>query len=339
MVSQVLSEKSFFATLKSAWQSRLFRFIDRRAVVKPKQGLTSKNLYIFPSGRGFLFLLIVLILWLLGTNYQNNLILGLAFFLASLFNAAIINTYKNMSALSISYQGAAKAFAGEEVMFRFMVDASAKRRVSEYVEFRWQNSDTSVPYYFDAGGEHNIQVPLRSTKRGWLTPERLLIETYYPFGLLRCWTWLRWDASALVYPAPLETPMPANAVIDENGDGEHPLKGGDDYTGLRPYKEGDSLKHVAWKPYARDKGLFTKEFSQNLSRELWLDYDGVQGADVEQKLSGLCYWALQYHQQDEHYGLKLPGSDIPLGKGENHQVLVLSALATFGTAPQGGSNA
>ena len=107
------------------------------------------------------------------------------------------------------------------------------------------------------------------------------------------------------------------------------MRGGEDFNAFHEYRPGDPIKHIAWKLYARERGLLTKEFSQNLSREIWLDYFHFATQDVEARLSALCYWALEFHQQDEHYGLLMPNTTITPAKGENHRTQVLEVLARF----------
>lgn len=311
------------------WRRRFFRWLDRRNPRKNNHLLKLNNLYILPTKRGFLFLSLVMIIWLLGTNYQNNLILSLTFLLISIFIVSILHTYANLAGLEIQLTGAANAHAGEDVDFFFNIKNKTKHN-SDSISFHWQDSDLdSSSFAINKNVVKTVHVSLSAPKRGVLTPQRLLIETEYPLGLLRCWTWLNFDAHAFVYPKPIEFPLLSDAVEDQDADGEHPIKGGDDFSSLHVYRPGDSLKHIAWKLFARDRGLYTKEFSQNISREKWLNFSKVNAPDSESKLSGLCYWAIQLHMQDENYGLLLPGERIAPDKGENHKAKVLEVLARF----------
>jgi uncharacterized protein (DUF58 family) len=97
---------------------------------------------------------------------------------------------------------------------------------------------------------------------------------------------------------------------------------------LRTYVPGDSIKHIAWKQFAQDKGLYTKEYQQFLSAEKWLDWYSLPHPQ-EERLGGLCYWALHYEQQHIPYGLNLPGLQLQPDQGPNHLAAVLSALALF----------
>ena len=313
------------------FQDRFFSFVDRRNVSQNHQRLTQKNLFIFPSMLGLYFLCMTGVLWMLGTNYQNNMVLGLVFLLVSVFLIAILQTFSNLVGLDITFKKATPVFAGDDVEFIFSV-TNPNRRHREALECSWQDDDRDhVVFDVPPGETVIVRIPLKSARRGRLKPGRLLLQTYYPLGIFRCWTWIRWDIETVVYPKPIEIPqMKSTVTTDEEGDGLHPTQNGDDFSALHEYRDGDSLKHVAWKSYAREQGLYTKEFKQNLSQELWLDFDAAVGVDVEHKISGLAYWAIRFHQMDENYGLRLPGQDVLPDKGERHQMDVLTRLALYG---------
>lgn len=314
-----------------ALQARFFAFLDRRYTSHNSHQLNRNKLFIFFTPKGSLFLSVALVLWLLGTNYQNNLVLGLAFFMSSLIVVCILHTYANLSQITISCKGASKVYAGSSVDFTFSL--STKRRSAESIDLKFKDGEESYSgLCLDQGEETLVKVPLLTNLRGWLEPGRLRVESEFPLGLLRCWTWLRFDTRALVFPEPLAVSEPQSVSIDDGGENERPIRGGEDYSGLNEYRPGDSIKHVAWKVYARGGGLHTKEFSQNVSREIWLNLQSIAGDDLEQRLSGLCYWALEYERREENYGLMLPGLVIPPSRGEAHQYKVLSALACFALA-------
>ncbi|MFL0799904.1 MAG: DUF58 domain-containing protein [Agarilytica sp.] len=276
-----------------------------------------------------MFLLFVLVLWLLGTNYQNNLILALTFLLISIFIVSILHTFSNLAGLDIELKGAGNAFVGENVHFTITVNNSSTR-ASNGVSMCWQGSElSSSDFDCEEKSSLSVHVDMLAKRRGHINPKRLLVECEYPLGLLRCWTWLKFDAHALVYPAPIKVDLVNSSVEDDDGDGEHPVKGGEDFSAFREYQPGDPIKHIAWKLYARERGLYTKEFSHNISREIWLDFFQVQSQDVELTLSALCYWALEFSQRDENFGLVLPGIKIAPNKGENHKARTLEALAKF----------
>ena len=322
--------KFLYSSLRQFYHLHFFRWVDKHIQAENQHQLSRHKLYILPSRRGLVFLALIVVLWLLGTNYQNNLILSLAFFLISAFIVAILQTHSNLSGVTIQLVGAEPAFAGQESEFIFSLSAA---KPVQNMQLQWQNCPLQARVVnIEKNTPTSVAVPYISMQRGWLRPGRLQVSSYFPLGLMRCWSYLNWQASALIYPAPASLREPASSVLEGENRGEYPIKGGEDFSGLATYRPGDSLRHISWKNYACERGLHVKEFSQTLSQERWLDIQNIQGDSLEQRLSGLCYWALQYQRQDKYYGLRLNGLSIEPNKGEDHQRKVLEALALYGQA-------
>jgi uncharacterized protein (DUF58 family) len=321
---------SLLASLRAHWEQRFYRWVDRRTPRAFQVQLNRKNLYTFPNLTGLLYLLVTLVIWLLGTNYQNNLILGLSYLLVSIFVVSILHAFANLAGISIRFVAARPAFAGDDAAFVLELHCTHQAGCDN-LELRWQNgvnSSETQTITLDHNEPRQVIVRAQSRQRGHFRPGRLLVQSRFPLGIIRCWTWLNLDASALIYPAPILTNEPHAQASDGREEGGTSQRGGDDFSGLRDYQAGDPIKHIAWKQFAQDKGLFTKEYEAYLSAEKWLDWDSLNQPQ-ELRLSGLCYWALEYERQQIPYGLHLPGLKLAPAKGEHHQRAVLTALAEF----------
>lgn len=313
------------------WEQRFFRWVDQRAPRARSITLNRRNLYIFPNLNGALFLVVIGVIWLLGTNYQNNLILAVSYLLVSLFVVAIYHTYANLAGIRVKFLHAQPGFAGEDIAFVLELSC-ANKNGCDHIELCWPNAEplvTRIPY----GEPCTLTLWAKSSARGYFHPGRLRVQSHFPIGIIRCWTWLNLEAVALVYPTPLasEEPRP-QAQGGREEEGSKAVSGDDDFHGLREYQAGDPIKQIAWKQYAQEKGLFSKEYQQLLSAEKWLDWDSLS-LPQELRLSGLCHWALIYEQQQHPYGLQLPGSLLEPARGDAHLQQVLSALAQFNLPP------
>jgi uncharacterized protein (DUF58 family) len=185
----------------------------------------------------------------------------------------------------------------------------------------------------NAAKELVLHIPVAA--RGWYRPERLRIESTFPLGLLRCWTWVALDQRALVYPAPLVSPEPAGAAGDAL-DGRWLSGAGDDeFFGIRDYRAGDNPRRVYWKGLARGQALQTKDYATAIADARWLDWGQFPGLDQERRLSALCYWVLDYHRKELEFGLRLPGSELAPASGDRQRDAALRALALFGISDEG----
>lgn len=324
--------RSGLAFFKNIFRRRFFHWIDKRRPPATRHFLYRKNLYIFPSITGFAYLILVVVIWLLGTNYQNNLILALAYMQISVFVLTILNTYNNMAGLRVEFIGAEEGFVGERIAFRFLF-VPTSRRGANYVMVQWLDSP-SVILDFEPEREHLENIYAEATKRGWLRPRRLLLESTFPMGLLRCWTWLNIDASTLVYPEPMACDLPTGTPASEEDGGSHQRSNaGDEFSGFRAYRPGDSPRRIAWKQFARDRGLWSKEYSESITSQTWLQWSDFFLGDAELALSHLCFWVEKFSEQEQIFGLRLPGIELPPDAGQQHRKAALRALASFEVAP------
>lgn len=307
--------------------NQLRRRVYQRYPPSTIQIFTRRNLFIFPSRSGFGFLLFLAILWLVGTNYSNNLVLALAFLLSSMFVVCILHTFSNLAGVELEFLSSQPTFNGENAEFTLVVRRKDKRR-RENILLGWGSGNTVAIDLIDVA-EQRITLFVPVNRRGWFDPGRLLIQTYFPLSFLRCWMYPSLGCKVLVYPKPVSAgPLPSSGVVAE--DGEQMLaSGAEEFAGYRSYQIGDTLRHVAWKQFARGVGLFSKEFVSHADSRLWLQWDDLPGMDREARLSRLCYWVLCADDAKREFGLRLPGVEFKPGSGPNHKLEALKMLALF----------
>lgn len=288
-------------------------------------------------------------------NYQNNMSYALTFLLANLFVVAVLHSYANLAGLTITAIGADEAFAQQRTAFRLRLSAGGRRGhyalqvgwpfPREASRRRWFSTGLfSVPAMaaatevdLEPGMQRELRLHLPVGERGWYRPGRLRIESVYPLGLLRCWTWVDLDLRALVYPAPRPGNEPGGAAGD-TPDGQRLSGIGDDeFAGIRDYREGDNPRRVYWKGLARGQALQSKEYAAIVADVRWLDWAQFPGLGREQRLSALCFWVLEYHRRELEFGLRLPGQELPPAGGDRQRDLALRALALFGIDDQSGT--
>ena len=316
------------ARLMYRLRQRFRKWVNRRIPPARSVTLDQRRIFIFPSKVGLLFALALLVMLITAINYQNNMSFALTFLLATLFVIGILHTYANLSGLTIRALRANPVFPGQHTEFSVQLERGGSREHFA-LHLKWPESTASLVNLSD---QDTVQVHLHLPvgKRGWFSPGRLLLESTYPLGLLRCWTWIDLDLYALVYPQPLASAELPGLATDQPDGAAVPVAGSDDFHGFRDYRQGDSLRQIHWKGLARGQGVQTKQYGAYADRSVWLDWEMFPGVGVEQRLSHLCYWVLQFEKNNEEYGLRIPGAVIPPGVGDRHRDQVLQALALHG---------
>ena len=158
----------------------------------------------------------------------------------------------------------------------------------------------------------------------------IIIRTSYPFGLVWASYRLPVDVEYYVYPKPKGlTTWP---MLRPGGEQGSPTsnKSGDDFSGVRAYMPGESLRHVDWKAFARGRPLSIKQFSGGAGYELWLDAAEMERLPLEARLSQLALWIVNAEKEEIPYALKLGRTSLPLGLGAAHSRRALEALAVAG---------
>jgi uncharacterized protein (DUF58 family) len=290
--------------------------------------LSARRVYILPTGLGFVFAIMTFVMLLGSMNYNNNLSFLLTFLLISVGLVAMHQCQRNLVGLSIHFAGMDPVFAGRTARCRIAVSNPAR---SSRFRVQLDSSDGAGDIHDIPHGESRLySLPVKTTARGWVTVDRFGAASIFPFDLFRSWAWLHMDIRGLVYPAPADnapTPPPSET---SSGHRQHDARGEEDFAGLRDFHEGDSPRNVAWKAYARNGQLLSKQFAGSDMSSQWFDFSRVDATDIEQRLSILTRWIIDADRRGEDYGLKLPGIEFPPAHGEAHRHACLESLALFG---------
>jgi uncharacterized protein (DUF58 family) len=298
----------------------------------PERGpviLGHRRVYIVPSRLGLIFGGTLGVLLIGSINYSLSLGFALTFLLAGLGLAGMVHTARNLARIAVSAGRAEPVFAGETAQFRLFLDGRAAFDRPSILA-RHVGSGSQLVVDIAAGAVAEVVLAVPAPRRGWVPLGRVMLETRYPLGLFRAWSYVEPDARCLVYPRPERSQLPPYSGEAVAGTLHAPMPGNDDFAGLRSYQRSDSPRHVAWKVVARTDELLTKQFIGEAAAELWLDARLLPaGLSLEQRLSRLAGWVLAADRAGAHYGLRLPGVEIAPARGDLHRSACLQALALY----------
>jgi len=226
----------------------------------PERGtvvLVHRRVYIVPARLGWLFAATVAILLIGSINYSLSLGFVLTFMLAGMGLAGMVHTARNLARIAVSAGRAEPVFAGESAQFRLYLDGRAEfERPAILARHLASGSQLVVDIAPGALAEVVLAVPAR--RRGWLPLGRVMLETRFPLGIFRAWSYVEPDARCLVYPRAEHSPLPRSSPEATAGAVRALAPGNEDFTGLRAYQLSDSPRHVAWKSVARTEEMLTK---------------------------------------------------------------------------------
>lgn len=325
--------------ITAAWRGFSARLAARgRDWVQHRQGtdsgqieLHSRRIYILPTRAGLAYGAIVLILLLSSMNFSNNMGFALTFLLTGIGLVSMHHCHRNLTDLRVQLVDTESGFAGEHVYFhlqlrnpttaqRWQLRIGWDKQVGERVELPADSSTTVV-------------LAQAAAVRGPLTAPRIGVSSTFPLGLFRAWCWVHMNATVLVWPQPVAQADRPPAQDSETANGQTNEHAGDDLSGVREYRQGDSPRRIDWKALARYGDLLVREYLDGATSEAWLDWDAFDGMAPEMRLSTLARLALDAHAAGMQWGLRLPERSIPPDAGEAHLHNCLDQLALHGISP------
>ena len=322
------------------WRSRWRAALAARAAawIKRRQGsdelpvtITGRRIYILPSraGAGFAFLLLFMLI--AGLNYSNSLALMLTFLLAGTALVAMHQCHRNLQQLIVMALYAEPAFAAQPARVSLTLRHCSRRaHFALQIQIDVPESQAAHCDALDREQTTRIDLDVPTVSRGRLNVDRVRISTRFPFGLFRAWSWLHVPLTITVYPRPRGLrPIPVGGDGRDNGL-TSTATGNDEWADLRPFRNGDSPRRVAWKAYAREAPLLVKEYAGAISDERLFDYAALSGLTTEQRLEQLARWVVDSDLQGASFALTLPGQHIAAASGAAHRRRCLTALAHFG---------
>lgn len=313
--------------IRSRFPNWIKSWVNRRIPRTDAQILTQRNLFILPTAAGVAFGMLLLIMLLTGINYQNSLIYLVTFLLGAVFVGAMHQTHRNLSGLELTLVLAGEGFAGDDVVLRLRVAAGK----DDAIALTLSGDERMVHVaHVPAGQSTDVSLPVSSAFRGYLRPDRIRIETRFPFGLLKAWTWMRPVSAAVVFPRPIAAPEIVSAVDDGEQTAGARSSDGNDHAEIRPWREGDMSPRVMWKRFARSGQMVVADWEADKGSPHWLDFDAFAGTDRELRLSYLSWLVLERRKTGARFGLNLPGQVIDPDCGPAHATRCLRALAVWG---------
>ena len=312
--------------------NRFDQFIEQRLIVANSVTTTHKRTYILPNRYGYLLLVILLLMLIAATNYQNSLAFVLTFLLIAIGHNALVMTYRNLLNLQTSVLPANAIYQGQSLYIPVKIHSQSKR--NHYSIGIGNRRSIQELLDIPAGQTIHTEVEYEPEKRGWYKPDRFYLATTYPLGIFRVWSWFRCEHQYLVYPKPIKPPFEVQQLgYLSDLDSTDIQEGQEDFYSIRGYQAGDAKRNIHWRAYAKEQGLVTKQFSEPNGQLATLDYQMFDTVDpynrVELRLSWLCYLIREAAENQTPFGLSLPGKSFSPAQGQGHIEKCLTALAEF----------
>src|SRR5262245_24847549 len=160
--------------------------------VAPERGtviLVHRRVYIVPTRLGWFFGATLTVLLVGSINYALSLGFALTFLLAGVGLAGMVHTARNLARIGVSAGRVEPVFAGESAQFRLFLDGRANFDRPAILA-RHAASGSQLVVDVPAGGVGEVVLAVPAPRRGWQPLGRVMLETRFPLGLFRAWSYL-----------------------------------------------------------------------------------------------------------------------------------------------------
>lgn len=310
------------AWVRRRWRERWERWLDHRLPATDEMRLDHRNVFVFPTDAGFAYGVVSVLVFLCGVNYSNSLILGLSFLMLSVGVVSIHLTFFALSGARLTARATSNAFVGEQA--NITVRISAGRRGLPALRVVLQ--DVHI-LHVEKGQSADVTCRVAVGRRGWQSAGRVLIETTWPFSLVRCWTWWQPSMRILGYPVP----EAHDSMMERRPDGGDSDMGAaaidpspDD---LRLWRIGDPLSRIAWRVSLRSGELHVRDGVVSAGVPAQIDVGAMPGPGLERRYSQAAYSVMASLSAGAPTGLRTPCGAIDPDAGPDHLERCLMLLA------------
>lgn len=250
---------------------------------------------------------LIFLMFLLSVGYGNNLFLIFTLFLFGFNLLWLIQTHFYLN----SFKGLSLVIG----------DSFAKENA--HIHLRWEKTPSN-PTALEISLEmddHSFPVNQGMCKfpsRGVWCFTHLKLATDRPYGLYRAWIYFPLiDTKAFVYPERLKDVPPLDSRnLSDEGELAAQEKGLHDFWGIGPY-QGEELRHISWKHYARFGSLLIKEGEKHLTSEIHFRYH-PELPEKELELSRMATQMVYCHDNDIRFSLETARTKKASDRNHHH---------------------
>lgn len=244
--------------------------------------------------------LAAIVIFIVAWNRGLALLYGMLALILGVLCLSYVYPYIFLRDVTISRKQKTVVKAGESLKIQYNVKTSRSLLNIEICEALPFNFTSGYFSYFIpvVSGEYRFNAMMPCEQRGLFMLDDLSIQSSYPFGVFRHTKSLKTDAaSVLVLPKtfPIRClPFSFTGMHSKGGNIEATTTGlHNEYSGLREYRYGDSMKHIHWASSARHQELVVKEYESFDRPNILIVLDQHASSDIGDLPNSTFEYAIQ----------------------------------------------
>ena len=152
-----------------------------------------------------------------------------------------------------------------------------------------------------------VNVLWEPEKRGYNPSPRIMVQSQFPFFLLRAWKYFEKNNNILVFPQRkgvknLQYLMTAQSNKDEASKNDNEGL----FRDFREFQNSDSPNRIDWKRSIKHQKHLVKNYEKSGERKILIDWEMTEGVgSFEDRVSQMAYWVDQCFQANESFSMKI----------------------------------
>jgi uncharacterized protein (DUF58 family) len=266
-------------------------------------------------------------------GYGNNIQYFFVFLLVSMGITIAWTTNKNIESLVIEDLKNHYVFAKEKNWLTAQLVNLNNKKINLWdLEFAAQyreKENNEIHKIEELQKKADLNVIWEPDKRGYNQSPRILVQSEFPFFLLRAWKYFEKPKNVLVFPERkgiknLQFLLAAQTNKDEasKNDNEGLFR---DY---REFQNSDSPSRIDWKRSVKHRKHLVKNYEKSGERKILIEWSLTEGlGNFEDRLSQMTYWVDQCFQSNEFYSMKINDYQTDYKSDISHYKSCLEKLA------------
>lgn len=271
----------------------------------------------------FLWLLAI-VLFFIAWNRGLALLYGIFALILGVLCLSYIYPTLFLRNISIKRKQKTVVKAGQQLKLEYNVEAGRQLFYMELCEqLPFNFSQPSMHYFLPVvSKQHKFEVKIDCELRGVFSLDNISLESSYPFGIYCRRKKLETEqATVLVLPRTFKIHQFNFALSSRQGrEGDiQSSKAGyyNEFSGLREYRYGDSLKHVHWASTARHQQLMIKEYESYDRPTILIVLDQDKKSDIGELPNSTFEYAIQIVASIIEYAIENQIGVYVFGKGQS----------------------
>lgn len=305
------------------WSLLSFEKIKNFLIWKTLKSRSIHPIYIIPTANGLKVLTLNFLLLVIGLIYANNYVLLFNFLIFCLTLGSMFYTHYNLRGLNIVFCGVENGYAKESNVLRLSFKTTNQQGHHNLLLKAYHKSLLSYHSNFFSIKENNQlfahEIDLCFSSRGKQQLKHVGVETTFPLGFFKAFTYYSIDCEFFCYPSRKNIDL---NVFEKAIGFDH----SEEETEHKKYQLGDPLKRVDWKRVAKSNKWYTKSLVGNENPKVYFSLD-TQDTNLEKALEQISFDITTAEINGNEYGIKVNKQLIlEASHGKTHQDECLKAL-------------